>query len=355
MTTGTVAGRATGSGAATDAREGGRVIWVDHAKGICIVAVVMMYATHHVHQILRSEGWMEHVVRFAQPFRMPDFFMISGLFVARVIDRPLRRYLDGKVLYFAYFYAVWASFRFSYTDLRHAYQEGSVLRDYLQLFVAPPSGPLWFIYVLALFFIAVRLTRRWHPAVVLALGAGLHLADMHTGLTLVNKFSQYFVFFYCGYLLADRVFGFARWAEDHRRAAALLLMGWAVVNGWAVYVGVSQLPGVSLSLGFVGAMAVVLAAVSCARLPWMNWLSWLGGHSIVIYLGFVIPLGVMRMFVHRAAGTLDAGTVALVVTAGSLTGAALLYQLVRHTPLRFLYVRPGWARLAPEERGRAYV
>ncbi len=34
----------------------------------------------------------------SQTFRMPDFFLISGLFLARVIDRDWRDYLDKKVV-----------------------------------------------------------------------------------------------------------------------------------------------------------------------------------------------------------------------------------------------------------------
>ena len=49
----------------------------------------------------RPQGWMHAAVAFARPFRMPDFFLISGLFLARVIDRARRDYLDRKVLHFA--------------------------------------------------------------------------------------------------------------------------------------------------------------------------------------------------------------------------------------------------------------
>ena len=119
-----------------------RLAWVDHAKGICIIAVVMMYSSHHVRQILHTEGWMEYVVRFAQPFRMPDFFLISGLFVARVLDRPWRRYLDTKVVHFVYFYSVWVSLRFLYTALLPGLETGSTFTDSLRLFIAPPSGPI---------------------------------------------------------------------------------------------------------------------------------------------------------------------------------------------------------------------
>ncbi len=59
------------------------------------------------------EGWMHPVVAFALPFRMPDFFLISGLFLANVIDRDWRTYLDRKVVHFVYFYLLWMTIQFA--------------------------------------------------------------------------------------------------------------------------------------------------------------------------------------------------------------------------------------------------
>src|SRR6195256_2119201 len=92
---------------ARDAQSRQRVDWVDYAKGFCIVFVVMMHSTLGVEQAAGEQGWLHTVVAFAKPFRMPDFFLISGLFLAQVIDRDWRTYLDRKVVHFAYFYVLW--------------------------------------------------------------------------------------------------------------------------------------------------------------------------------------------------------------------------------------------------------
>src|ERR1700754_4970861 len=84
-----------------------RIPWVDYAKGICIILVVMMHSTLGVGEAMGGTGFMHHVVDFARPFRMPDFFLISGLFLSLVIDRDWRLYLDRKVVHFAYFYLLW--------------------------------------------------------------------------------------------------------------------------------------------------------------------------------------------------------------------------------------------------------
>src|ERR1043165_1714477 len=56
-----------------------RVDWVDYAKGFCIVMVVMMHSTLGVEAAAGQDSWMHALVAFAKPFRMPAFFMISGL------------------------------------------------------------------------------------------------------------------------------------------------------------------------------------------------------------------------------------------------------------------------------------
>ncbi len=92
----------------------GRVDWVDYAKGICIVMVVMMHSVLGVEAAAGQTGFMHLVVMFAKPFRMPDFFLISGLFLSVVIDRDWRTYLDRKVVHFAYFYVLWVTIQFGF-------------------------------------------------------------------------------------------------------------------------------------------------------------------------------------------------------------------------------------------------
>src|SRR6201993_3483248 len=91
-----------------------RVDWVDYAKGICIVMVVMMHSVLGVEQAAGQTGFMHLVVMFAKPFRMPDFFLISGLFLPVVINRDWRTYLDRKVMHFAYFYVLWVTIQFGF-------------------------------------------------------------------------------------------------------------------------------------------------------------------------------------------------------------------------------------------------
>ena len=144
-----------------------RVDWVDYAKGFCIIMVVMMHSTLGVEAVAGRESWMHALVAFAKPFRMPDFFLISGLFLARVIDRDGRSYLDRKVLHFAYFYLLWVTIQFGFKAPGLAAEHGAsgVVWLYAEAFVEP-FGTLWFIYLLPIFFVVTKLARSVPPIVI---------------------------------------------------------------------------------------------------------------------------------------------------------------------------------------------
>ena len=137
-----------------------RIDWVDYAKGLCIILVVMMHSTLGVEKATGQLSWMHEVVEWARPFRMPDFFLISGLFLASRIDRPWRSYLDSKVLHFAYFYALWVTIQFAAKGYGMTQELGAAgaLQAYLMSFI-PPFGTVWFIYLLPVFFVVAKLLR----------------------------------------------------------------------------------------------------------------------------------------------------------------------------------------------------
>src|SRR5205809_8032257 len=143
---------------AIDANVRGRVDWVDYAKGFCIVFVVMMHSTLGVEQAAGAQGWLHAIVAFAKPFRMPDFFLISGLFLAQVIDRDWRTYLDRKVVHFAYFYLLWMTIQFAVKAPLLVHEQGTAGAAWLYIEALwEPFGKPWFIYMLPMFFVITKL------------------------------------------------------------------------------------------------------------------------------------------------------------------------------------------------------
>ncbi|HEY8267618.1 MAG TPA: acyltransferase family protein [Xanthobacteraceae bacterium] len=322
-----------------------RIDWVDYAKGFCIVMVVMMHSTFGVELAAGQQSWMHAVSDFAKPFRMPDFFLISGLFLARVIDRDWASYLDRRVWHFVYFYVLWLTIQIGFKAPGLAGEVGAlgVVQLYLHSFI-DPFGTLWFIYLLPAFFIVTKLARRAPPLLILLAGIALESLRIKTGNTLVDEFASRFIYFYAGYWLCTHFFTLARMVQQYPKLAIAALLVWAPINGLMVVSGLAFLPGLSLLMGFVGAAAVIALAALFSKVRFLDILRYAGQHSITIYLAFFLPMAATRYALLKAGIIPDLGTVALIVTLFAIAGPLLLQLLVRNTPLSFLFERPAWLR-----------
>ena len=333
----------------------GRIDWVDYAKGLCIVFVVMMHSTLGVEHIAGQEGWLHTVVAFAKPFRMPDFFLISGLFLAQVIDRDWRTYLDRKVVHFVYFYLLWTAIQFAVKAPVLVGEHGLLGTAWLYVeSFWEPFGTLWFIYLLPIFFVVTKLARglRVSPLVVWLAAAALEIAPIHTGSTVIDETAARFVYFYTGYLFAPRIFELARSVVDKPELALAGLVAWGVANGLLVFEGLAELPLVSLALGLAGAAAVVTVSALLAQVPFATPLRYCGKNSIVIYLAFFLPMAASRALLMKTGWIVDIGTISALVTLSGVVGALVWYWAVRGTFLRFLFERPQRLWLAPPKSPR---
>jgi uncharacterized membrane protein YcfT len=345
-----------------------RVEWVDVAKGMCIIMVVMVHATLGVEVAAGEQGWMHYAVAWARPFRMPDFFLISGLFLALVIDRPWLRYLDRKVVHFLYFYVLWLTIQFAFKAPGMALEHGvgGALGAYLFAFVQP-FGTLWFVYLLPIFFVFTRLVRGLPVWFVLAWAAVMEMLPVLTGSIVFDEFCARYVYFFAGYALATHVFRIADWCRDHPRTVLALMAIWAPVNTLLVFTpapaalagflqpdigdsgamqGIAELPVVSLVLGAAGLTAVIAVAALLAGRRGTEWLRWLGAHSIVVYLAFFLPMAVTRVVLLKTGIVPDIGTVSLIVTAAAVAGPVAFYAVVQWTGYgKWLFERPAWAHI----------
>src|ERR1700688_1412940 len=226
---------------------GGRVDWVHYAKGICIVMVVMMHSVLGVELAAGQTGFMHLVVMFAKPFRMPDFFLISGLFLSVVIDRDWRTYLDRKVVHFAYFYLLWVTIQFGFKAPSFAAETSwhHVGYLYLESFIEP-FGTLWFIYLLPIFFVVTKLSRRIPPVAIWLVAAALEMTHLATGWTVIDGFCARCAAFYSVFWLAAYVVALS---DRARARPALVIAGLALgalVNGSMVASGPSEWPLVAV-------------------------------------------------------------------------------------------------------------
>ncbi|MBV8926999.1 MAG: acyltransferase family protein [Bradyrhizobium sp.] len=327
-----------------------RLDWVDYAKGICIVMVVMMHSVLGVELAAGKTGFMHAVVMFAKPFRMPDFFLISGLFLPLVIARDWRPYLDRKVVHFAYFYVLWVTIQFGFKAPAFATEQGwgHVGVEYLASFIEP-FGTLWFIYLLPIFFVVIKLTRHVPPILVWTLAALLESIHVASGWTVIDEFAARFVYIYSGYLFAGHIFALSDRARAHPSLALGGLALWALVNGGLVALGVSEEPVISLALGLSGACAIITIGTLLARMRWLNFLRFCGEHSIVIYLAFFLPMASTRTLLLKSGVIHDIGLVSLIVTVVGVVGSLLIWRTALRAHANLLFERPDAFWIAPKK------
>ncbi len=346
-----------------------RLDWVDFAKGISIILVVMMYSVFNVGQDAEGVGLLHYVIGFATPFRMPEFFLISGLFLDQVLARSWKAYADRRVVHYLYFYALWAAIHIVLKVGIMSAAPGEAATA-LALAIVEPYGVLWFIYLLAAFSLASKFfyelrAPRW---AVLALAAAFQMSPVATGSYLVDQFAEYFVYFYAGYVFAPWIFKLVALALDHVGVTLAALVFYGVVNaalvfspGYAVLpnhvqMGTAALPGLHLALALVGSLALCVGAGLLSRLPLLGWLRWLGEHSIVVYLVFVLPMSFARIALGKLGLIDDVTLASLIVIVAAIGFSVALYLAVQWSGRgKFLFERPAWAHLAGTRGSRSYV
>ncbi len=349
--------------------EARRLDWVDAAKGISIILVVMMHSAYGVGEETGGAGYLHYIIGWATPFRMPEFFLISGLFLSQVIGRDWLRFTDRRAVHYLYFYALWAVLQIAFKVGLGTGDPASALTQ-IALAVIEPYGVLWFIYMLAVFSLLTKLLyelRAPHWG-VLAIGALLQMSPVHTGSGILDQFAEYFVYFYGGYALAPQIFKVVDWAQRNVEVAIGALVAYALINAALVFggsfemrpvhaqMGYASLPGLHLLLAFTGSLALCVFAALLMRLRWMGWLRWLGAHSIVVYLSFSIPMAATRVVLTKLGVITDTGLLSTIVMLSALVSPLVLYWLVEKTGWgKFLFERPVWAHLPGTPGSRSYA
>jgi len=325
-----------------------RLDWVDTAKGFCIILVVLMHVVAGFEVSLERTNWIDPFIDWAKLFRMPGFFLLSGLFVSRLVERDWPEFLDRKIAPFVYFYLLWLAINCVLKFPTWGDGDIGTLLGAYALGIVQPFGILWFIYLLAGFFAVTKLVR-YHPLVTWLAAAALALVPVETGWLLVDRFAEYYVFFLSGALFASKIFAMADWVRSNRGAALLFWLAWVAVTAFLTslggYAAIYETPGAALILGHAGALGIITLSVFLAGR--VGWLDYCGRNSLPIYLAFFIPMALTRVLLIKSGLSFDAGEVSLLLTVVCVIVPLAVHKLLAGTPLAFLFERPRAFRIAP--------
>ncbi|WP_314457581.1 acyltransferase [uncultured Microbacterium sp.] len=298
-----------------------RIAWIDVARGIAITLVVF----HHSIQFLDATGWqvdaLVQVTAALSTFRMPLFFLVSGLLASSAIARLSFASLFWKRLaLLVYLYALWCIIWWAWFLFvpRPFDPLTSPVGDLATALYLPWSG-LWFLYALILYTVAAWVLRRLPRVAQLGIAFGVACL-FATGIVTVSSsytwrsVGTYFALFMTGVLCRQLVEAFARRVN----------VWWLLGTGAALAAGTVVLPFLPLqgvfrvALCVVGAAFGVSIAVMLARSPIARRaVGALGSRTLPIYVlnSLLLALAVAILPVELVPGSLAAVLLtALVVT-----------------------------------------
>jgi uncharacterized membrane protein YcfT len=345
-----------------------RYAWVDTAKGISIVLVVVLHASLWLEFIGLTSPWIDEFNRVFVSVRMPLFFCMAGLFSSKWVAASWRSVYSGRLALLIWVLILWQPIVFGYKVLAAktlpGQEDGSLLAQIFRVVVSGvrPNGELWFLWALIIFVIAAKATRGMNPKLQLSLAAavsciwlGFSSAVLDPSLLRLigdgwSGALSYYVFFLGGLYLRSTVTRFGN------------SLGWrtalALVAAYACYAGIIEVldwhsaPVVSFVSRLGGLAAGIALAVLTQRI---RPLVFIGQNTLPIYLAHsAIIVTFVAILPAAWRGDSHLGNWLPIALSAIALGISLaLYSLrSRVRPLRLLYEVPRWFTVLPEPHGK---
>jgi len=289
-----------------------RIVWIDAARGLCVLAVVIMHATlslylDHVEPGPAAAfwGWAADAMT---PFRMPGLAMLSGILLARRIRSGWAHPgVRISVMNSAWLYLIWlvlfALFAWGAGGSVWTSQVAGdgFAWDRVLLQLALPRTVLWYVFALGIWTVLLTCLRRVHPAIVLGALVAVSIASRYLAIddgdAQIRNVLRYAVFFAIGALGATRL------RNALARGDRTLLLGalsvFAATMTATILSGSDDLEHV-LSVPRDAAAAVLLlglVARVCRTGRIGAALAWIGRRTLPVYVMHVLLLDAVLRFV----------------------------------------------------------
>lgn len=332
--------------------------WVDFAKGVAIILVVLYHCGLFLSALDLAEGTsrIRAVLAF---YPMPLFFFVAGLTSQRMLTWSFKDLWRRRLLTLVYLYLLWSLIRVVfYLLVPHLRATESAPTDPLNVLLLPvwPTSSYWFVWALAVFTLLAWLVRGVpRPAQVTA-AVLLAIASTTTGLLDTNnvgwdRVAQDFLFFLVAMFVPHQTCRLA--ARVRLWHAIVLAAAYAGLAAVIVLLHASRLPGLVLLESVVAVGAGIAWSVILRRFRWLGWVSALGQRSFQIYLVHLFLIAIALWALAPLAGVhvlKFANLAPYLLAAVVLLASVYLSKLLR--PVHWLWVSPFRSRPTPKRAGK---
>jgi fucose 4-O-acetylase-like acetyltransferase len=297
-----------------------RYAWIDYAKGICIILVTF----RHVQEGLHPAGteYLYPGLKFADvfffSFRMPLFFIVSGIFLGGALERKsVSGYIGSRFKTIVYPLLVWGTIQVTLQLLFKGYV--NVDRqpiDYLNLIIKPREiEQFWYLHTLFLtgsFYAIMKVHAKFKIIHQLMLGVLLYAVtgyfrynNLYEHLFIFDVFF-YYIFFAVGDMFGKFVLDQKNFKVISARRTFLLFTPVFLIlelyftnlnisNKWDYYVQ-NQMPALFIFVGMVGGAYLIHCSFLLQKLDVLKFIRVIGYHSLHIYVIHLAVTAGTRIF-----------------------------------------------------------
>ena len=303
---------------------------MDYLRGIVIILVVY----HHAFLGMERNGIAVPSVivdanMAAYSFRMPLFFLLSGIFTALAIaSKPAKQIIWSKYNLLLYPYLIWSCLQITLQMIfsRYTNSENSFF-NYLYILYQPKQiAHFWYLPALfnsTLVFILIKTKLKIRTEHHLLLGVVLFLsAPFVNSISMMSNWMRFYIFLVIGDVLANyilkkevreqlkRPFYFFAFVPVFLAAQYYYfyyLGGRSLENESASISTINYVPYIFKEIGFlgislIGCTSLILFAHLLERWNPGKWLRIIGFHSLYIYIMHVIIVACNRIILTRVFG-----------------------------------------------------
>ncbi|RYD78964.1 MAG: acyltransferase [Sphingobacteriales bacterium] len=340
-----------------------RHTWIDYARGIAIILVLY----RHVFEGIKNAGisiteykLIEHANILFFSFRMPLFFIVSGIFVVGSLQkRGFSSFVQTKARTILYPYFLWAVLQISLQLILSDYVNANrTWRSYAELFYAPRTiDQFWYLY--ALFNVSILYVLSLHflrskTLYNVIIGLLFFMISVYTyqvkiNLGFVGDILHYYLFFAIGDALGSVIRNdnyrkyFERW-----QALLLFFVPFIVSQYYFLYTNLQHpamnydyveyyQPFLFIIIALIGALYIIMISFFLQKHSLIKWLHLLGQHSLYIYVAHVLVLASVRIFITKVLGIYN---VPILLATGILLGLlvpVILYKLASRLNMKWIF------------------
>lgn len=288
-----------------------RLAWIDYAKGIAIVLVVYR---HVLIGFLRSGLEVNQYLVLANEivlsFRMPLFFIISGIFIERSLSkRNIRQFAEIKFNTILYPYFIWATVQVTLQIFLSRFtnaDRGWI--DYLYILVHPREiDQFWFLYALfnsaMLFALLTKYVsaNRWHHLILSLIF--YYLSRFVQEYSLIHDLLYYYVFLVIGTLISRFILKKENFPLLASARLSLFMLPVFLATQWYWLSTPDIDPFLFALVALIGCSFMLNISFILHRKNRLKVLRIVGYHSLYVYILHVIVTSAVRILAIKIGYT----------------------------------------------------